>query len=73
MIGLGLIFLSTYVSLDDSLQEEIPLHLRSSPDSSTDHWHNIHVVTPQSPNKTRCPVCRQHVADLSHHFALEHG
>merc|ERR1711962_1723883 len=58
---------------DLNIKEEIPLHLRSSPDSSTDHWRNIHVVTPQSPNKTRCPVCRQHVADLSHHFALEHG
>jgi len=33
----------------------------------------IRVVPPQSPTKTRCPVCRQHVADLSQHFALEHG
>merc|ERR1711976_716941 len=31
---------------DLNIKEEIPLHLRSSPDSSTDHWHNIHVVTP---------------------------
>jgi len=37
------------------------------------HEHNIRVVPPQSPTKTRCPVCRHHVADLSHHFALEHG
>merc|ERR1712217_606280 len=37
------------------------------------HKHQIRVVPPQSPTKTRCPVCRQHVADLSHHFALEHG
>jgi len=36
------------------------------------HEHNIRVVPPQSPTKTRCPVCRQHVADLSQHFALEH-
>ena len=37
------------------------------------HMHDIRVVPPQSPTKTRCPVCRQHVADLSQHFALEHG
>merc|ERR1711997_1433460 len=37
------------------------------------HVHDIRVVPPQSPTKTRCPVCRQHVADLSQHFALEHG
>lgn len=37
------------------------------------HEHQIRVVPPQSPTKTRCPVCRQHVADLSHHFALEHS
>jgi len=37
------------------------------------HEHEIRVVPPQSPTKTRCPVCRQHVADLSQHFALEHG
>jgi len=37
------------------------------------HVHEIRVVPPQSPTKTRCPVCRQHVADLSQHFALEHG
>jgi len=37
------------------------------------HKHQIRVVPPQSPTKTRCPVCRQHVADLSHHFALEHS
>merc|ERR1711892_33460 len=36
------------------------------------HEHEIRVVPPQSPTKTRCPVCRQHVADLSQHFALEH-
>ena len=35
--------------------------------------HQIRVVPPQSPNTTRCPVCRKHVADLSQHFALEHG
>lgn len=35
--------------------------------------HQIRVVPPQSPSTTRCPVCRKHVADLSHHFALEHG
>jgi len=35
--------------------------------------HNIRVVPPQSPTTTRCPVCRKHVADLPHHFALEHG
>ena len=77
------------------IQEEMPVGLRSSPDSSTDPWgcpqcgqgaeneskllehllqeHKIRVVPPQSPTKTRCPVCRKHVADLSHHFALEHG
>jgi len=37
------------------------------------HEHQIRVVPPQSPTKTRCPVCRQHVADLSHHFASEHS
>lgn len=37
------------------------------------HVHEIRVVPPQSPTKTRCPVCRLHVADLSQHFALEHG
>lgn len=35
--------------------------------------HQIRVVQPQNPNTTRCPVCRKHVADLSSHFALEHG
>jgi len=35
--------------------------------------HKIRVVPPQSPTKTRCPVCRKHVADLSQHFANEHG
>lgn len=35
--------------------------------------HQIRVVPPQSPSTTRCPVCRKHVADLSQHFALEHG
>lgn len=51
---------------------------RSSPDSSTDPWHcngnKIIVVPPQSPEpRTRCPVCRKHVSDLSHHFAVEHS
>jgi len=51
---------------------------RSSPDSSTDPYQHCNgtkviVVPPQSPSKTRCPVCRQHVSDLSHHFAVEHS
>jgi len=51
---------------------------RSSPDSSTDPWQHCNgnkviVVPPQSPSKTRCPVCRKHVSDLSHHFAVEHS
>lgn len=37
------------------------------------HEHKIRVIPPQSPTRTRCPVCRQHVADLSQHFALEHA
>jgi len=83
------------LSDDVHIKEEMPVGLRSSPDSSTDPWgcpqcgqgaenesrllehllheHKIRVVPPQSPTKTRCPVCRKHVADLSHHFALEHG
>merc|ERR1712012_1541968 len=51
---------------------------RSSPDSSTDPYQHCNgtkviVVPPQSPSKTRCPVCRQYVSDLSHHFAVEHS
>ena len=34
--------------------------------------HQIHMVTPNTTSLTRCPVCRKGVADLSHHFALEH-
>ncbi len=44
--------------------------------------HKIRLVTPASPNtmangtavgqRTRCPVCRKHVSDLSQHFAMEH-
>lgn len=34
--------------------------------------HQIHMVTPNTASLTRCPVCRKGVADLSHHFAVEH-
>lgn len=61
--------------IKEEAEEEPPS--RSSPDSSTDPWHcngnKIIVVPPQSPSRTRCPVCRKHVNDLSHHFAVEHS
>jgi hypothetical protein len=35
--------------------------------------HRVRLVKTEPATTTRCPVCRQLVTDLSHHFAMEHS
>ena len=50
--------------------------LCSDESSLSDHLlrvHRVRLIKAETTATTRCPVCRQLVTDLSHHFAMEHS